>query len=406
MPNFRYRGRNRLGELVEGRVEAANTGAVAAQLIDGGVTPLEIIEAAAQTGMMGWRLIKEQPTLTDMILFARQLHALLKAGVPINQAMTGLVRSTRNSGLVEVLKDVQTNIESGRELSASLARHPKVFSMLFVSIVRIGEKTGRLDDALSQLAQYLDLEKDTRERVKAALRYPAMVIIAIAIAVGILNVVVIPQFASLFARANVELPLPTRILIGTSSLFVHYWPAMIIGILVAAIMVRSWVATEEGRLTWDRLKLRLPLVGDILMRAALGRFARALSMALKAGVPLIQSLNVVARAVDNTYIGSHILSMRTGVERGDTLSHTATLTGIFSPLVIQMLMVGEDTGAIDQLMEEVAGFYEREVDYDIKNLSQTIEPVLIVCIGGMVLILALGIFLPMWDLASVKLKHG
>ncbi len=325
--------------------------------------------------------------------------------MPIIQAMTGLVRSTRNAGLVEVLKDVQTQIESGRELSACLARHPRVFSTLFVAVVRVGEKTGRLDDALWQLAQYLDLEKDTRERVKAALRYPAMVLIAIAVAMGILNVVVIPQFAALFARVNVELPLPTRILIGTSNLFVHYWPAMILGVLLIAVVARSWVATEPGRLAWDRFKLRLPLVGDILKRAALGRFARALSMALKSGVPLTQALNVVARAVDNTYIGSHILGMRTGVERGDTLSHTAAGTGIFSALVIQMLTVGEETGAIDQLMEEVAGFYEREVDYDIKNLSQTIEPVLIVCIGGMVLILALGIFLPMWDLASVKLRH-
>ncbi|HTT08840.1 MAG TPA: type II secretion system F family protein [Gammaproteobacteria bacterium] len=405
MPNYRYRARNRLGEIIEGRVEAANTGAVAAQLINGDVTPIEIIEAAKQTSFLDWQLVKEQPTLTDLILFARQLYALLRAGVPINQAMTGLVRSTRNPGLVEVLRDVQTHIESGRELSACLALHPKVFSTLFVSIIRIGEKTGRLDDSLLQLAQYLDLEKDTRERVKAALRYPAMVIVAIGVAIGILNVLVIPKFAELFARANVELPLPTRILIGTSNIFVHYWPAMIIVILAAAVMARSWVATEQGRLVWDRMKLRLPVVGDILTRAALGRFARALSMALKAGVPLIQSLNVVARAVDNTYIGSHILSMRTGVERGDTLSHTATLTGIFSPLVIQMLMVGEDTGAIDQLMEEVAGFYEREVDYDIKNLSQTIEPILIVCLGCMVLILALGIFLPMWDLAAVKLRH-
>src|SRR5579885_159595 len=405
MPSYRYRGRNRMGELIEGRVEAANTGAVAAQLIDGGVTPLEITEAAARAGAVDRRIFKEQPTLTDLILFARQLYALLKAGVPIIQAMTGLVRSTRNAGLVEVLKDVQTQIESGRELSACLARHPRVFSTLFVAVVRVGEKTGRLDDALWQLAQYLDLEKDTRERVKAALRYPAMVLIAIAVAMGILNVVVIPQFAALFARVNVELPLPTRILIGTSNLFVHYWPAMILGVLLIAVVARSWVATEPGRLAWDRFKLRLPLVGDILKRAALGRFARALSMALKSGVPLTQALNVGARAVDNTYIGSHILGMRTGVERGDTLSHTAAGTGIFSALVIQMLTVGEETGAIDQLMEEVAGFYEREVDYDIKNLSQTIEPVLIVCIGGMVLILALGIFLPMWDLASVKLRH-
>lgn len=405
MPNYRYRGRNPAGGLVEGQIEAVSADAVAAQLLDGGVTPVEISEAAAQVGLLGRRLTRQYPTLTDLILFSRQLYTLLKAGVPINQAMTGLVRSTRNATLVDILKDVQANIESGRELSTCLARHPKVFSTLFVAMVRVGENTGRLDEALMQISQYLELEKDTRERVKSALRYPAMVIVALAVAIGILNVVVVPKFAELFERAHVELPLPTRIIIGISKIFVAYWPAMIIGAVVAVFLVRAWVATEQGRLLWDRFKLRLPLVGDILLRATLGRFARALSMALKAGVPLIQSLNVVARAVDNAYVGNHILSMRTGVERGDTLSRTATATGMFTPLVIQMLLVGEDTGAIDQLMAEVAGFYEREVDYDIKNLSQTIEPVLIVFIGGMVLILALGIFLPMWDLASVKLRH-
>lgn len=408
MANFRYKGRNAGGGVVEGRVEAPSADAVAAQLLGTGVVPVDIAEIAAGRDVLGEWLrgaTARRPDLTDLILFSRQLYTLLRAGVPINQAIAGLARSTRNSVLVDTLKDIQANIESGRELSACLARHPKIFSTLFVSIVRVGENTGRLDEALLQVSQYLELEKDTRTRVKAALRYPAFVLIAITAAISIINIFVIPSFARLFARAGVELPLPTRILLGTSDVFVHYWPAMLMAIAFAAFAARAWVGTASGRLTWDRWKLRLPIVGDILLRVTLGRFARSFAMALKAGVPLLQSLTVIARAVDNEHVGNHLLAMRTGIERGESLTRTAVASGMFTPIVIQMLTVGEETGSIDALMAEVAGFYEREVDYDIKNLSQTIEPVLIVVIAGMVLVLALGVFLPMWDLAAVKLRH-
>ena len=408
MASFHYKGRAQRGELVEGQVEADNAEAVATQLTGGGIIPVDIVEVATQGKLLDglWkRYGSRRPELTDLILLTRQLYALMRAGVPINQAIGGLVRSTRNTVLASALQDVQVQIESGRELSFGFARHPKIFPTLLVAMVQVGENTGRLDEALLQISEYLELEKDTRARVKGALRYPVMVMIAMAIAIGIINVVVIPKFAQVFQRAHVELPLPTRVLIGTSRIFVDYWPMMIAALAAVIIGARMWVNTDAGRMMWDRWKLRLPLVGDILMRATLGRFARAFSMALSAGVPLVQTLTVISHAVDNVYVGAHIANMRNGIQRGETLTRTASATGMFTPLVLQMLSVGEESGSIDQLMVEVAGFYEREVDYDIKNLSQTIEPVMIMVLGFMVLVLALGVFLPMWDLAAVKLQH-
>jgi MSHA biogenesis protein MshG len=408
--HFRYRGRDSGGGVVEGVLEAGSRDAVASQLMAGGIIPVDIAEQAASGGgdaLAGLRaaLTRRRPELEDLILFSRQMYTLLRAGVPINQAMTGLARSTRNEMLVAALGDVRADLESGREFSAALGRHGEIFSSLFVNTVRVGENTGRLDDALLRLAEYLELERDTRARIKSALRYPSFVVIAIGLAVGIINVVVVPQFARIFERAKVELPLATRVLIGTSDFFVAWWPLMIVAVIGGWFGARAWVRTPRGRYQWDQYKLRLPVVGSILYRATLGRFARSFSMSLASGVPLLQALSTVSRAIDNEYVGQRIAEMRTGIERGDSLTRSAAQTGMFSPLVLQMLAVGEESGAVDDLLAEVAGFYEREVDYDIKNLAQAIEPILIVVMAGLVLILALGVFLPMWDMAAVKLRR-
>src|SRR5690606_7052991 len=220
---------------------------------------------------------------------------------------------------------------------------------------------------------------------------------------SIINIFVIPAFAQVFERARVALPLPTRILIATSDFFVNHWVLLAAVLAGTVLAARYHVTTDAGRYQWGKYKVRLPLVGDIILRARRARLARAFAMSLSAGVPLVQALTVTARAVDNDYIGEHVLNMRNGIERGENLTRTAAATGMFTPLVLQMLTVGEETGQVDEMLDEVAGFYEREVDYDVKNLSSTIEPVLIVLMGGLVLILALGVFLPMWDLATVGL---
>ena len=405
MPQFSYKGRNSRGDLILGELEAPSIDAVASQLMNSSITPIDIAEKIAGEGGLGEffeKLTARRPSLTDLILYSRQMYSLMRSGIPINRAMKGIIDSTRNRILTYAFREIQTDLESGRELSSALARHPSIFTPLYISMVKVGENTGRLDESFQRIAQYLELEKDTRERIKSALRYPAMVVIAMGIALTIINMFVIPAFAKIFERAHVALPLPTRILLAVSQFFVSYWPLMLgvlVGVSIAAYM---YVDTDKGRYTWGKYKLRLPLVGDIIKRATLGRFARAFAMSLASGVPLVQALTVVARAVDNDFVGEHILNMRNGIERGESLTRTAAASNMFTPLVLQMLAVGEETGQVDEMMNEVAGFYEREVDYDVKNLSATIEPVMIVLMGGLVLILALGVFLPMWDLATVS----
>ncbi len=404
MPGFIYKGRSSAGELVQGEIDAGSMGAVATQLSGLGVIPIDIKEKKV-SGNFGASILNyltdETPGLDDLILFSRQMFTLMKAGVPMVHSFTGLIQSTRNRQMVAAQQDILSNIESGRDLSSSMGKHSNIFSTLFISMINIGENTGRLEESFFRISEYLEREKETRERIKAALRYPIFVIVAIGIAVAIINIWVIPAFAGMFSKAGVELPWQTRLLMGTSSFFVAWWHVMLVSIVGGIVGFNFYIKTEQGRYAWDRTQLRIPLAGDIIRRATLSRFARAFSMALASGVPLIQALTVVSRAVDNEYIGYHVLSMRTGIERGEAITKTAIQTKMFTPLVLQMMAVGEETGQVDEMMAEVADYYEREVDYDIKNLSAAIEPILIVAIGIMVLILAMGVFLPMWDMAKV-----
>jgi len=406
MPVFEYKGRDTQGQSVNGSIEANSADAVASQLINTGITPIDISSAQADKkentdNALNFNFSKnKKPTLDDLVLFSRQMYTLMHAGVPILRAITGLADTTRNLVLQKTLHAVRTEIEGGHELSSAMAQHPKIFSNLFVSMVKVGENTGNLDDVFLQISGYLEREKETRAQIKSAMRYPTFVLIAITVAMFIINMWVIPTFAKVFSGFGAELPLATRILIGTSEFTVAYWPALLATLILAVFGSRYYVNTETGHWQWDRAKTRLPIMGSIILRATLSRFARSFAMALKAGVPLITGLSLVSRAVDNEYVGGHIADMRNGIERGDSLTRTAAATEMFTPLIIQMLTVGEETGNVDDMLNEVADFYDREVDHEVKNLTTAIEPILIIFIGAMVLVLALGVFLPMWDLMS------
>jgi MSHA biogenesis protein MshG len=404
MPIYHYKARNSRGESVSGDMEAATTESVASLLLNSGVTPIDITAVVEQEDAieeLRSRFGRRKPTLDDLIHLCRQMHSLNKAGVPIIRGITGLAETMRNPLLADILTGIKVELESGKELSLAMSKYSDTFPTIMISLIRVGENTGKLDEAFLQLATYLELERDTRNRIKSALRYPSFVLIAIAVAIAAVNIWVIPAFAKVFAGKNLVLPWQTKAVLATSDFFVAYWPLMLLAVVAAVIGIRYYVRTEEGRYLWDRIKLQLPIVGDLIHRATMGRFARAFAMSVGSGVPLIQALTVVSRAVDNEYVGSRILSMRNGVERGDTLTRTASATGLFTPLVIQMLAVGEETGAVDHMLAEAADFYEREVDYDLKNLTTAIEPILLIAVGILVLILALGIFLPMWDLTQL-----
>jgi MSHA biogenesis protein MshG len=255
-----------------------------------------------------------------------------------------------------------------------------------------------LDVAFLQLSFYLERDQETRKQIKAATRYPMFVMIAIVIALVVMNIVVIPIFAGMFESFGAELPLMTRILLSTSEFFITKWLYLLVGIMFLIIAISRYLGTENGRYKWDRAKLKLPVVGSIFERTLLGRFARSFSMMLVSGVPLTSALNLVADAVNNAFMADRILNMRRNIERGESLSRVASSSKMFTPLVLQMINVGDETGRVDELLAEVADFYEREVDYDLKSLTSKIEPILISVVAGMVLILALGIFTPMWDM--------
>ena len=411
MPFFAYKGRNPRGELVQGRLEGNDSAAIADHLLNTGITPIDIRaavgggEATDLSIPESVRRIFEPPiTLVDVMLFSRQLYTLMKAGVPILRALAGLEESTANPSLKAVVADLRTSLDSGRELSAAMRRHPRVFSQFYVSLVRVGETTGTLESVFLRLYEHLEFEREIRDRIKSALRYPMFVVIAMVIAIAIVNVVVIPAFAKLFAGFNAQLPLMTRIVIGVSNFTVTWWPLMLAAAVAGVIGFNLWRRTRNGKYTWDRLKLRIPIAGKIILKATLARFARSFALSVKSGVPVVQGLTTVAGVVDNDYLGQRIEQMRDGVERGESVLRTALTAGVFTPVVLQMIAVGDETGELDDLMLEVAELYEREVDYDVKALAAQIEPILIVFLGVLVTILALAIFLPIWDLASVVRK--
>ncbi len=404
MADFEYSGRTAAGEWIRGRMEAASSSGVAAELTAKGIVPLKIATAGRDTpefveNLQRW-WNRRRISLVDVIMFCRQMTTLIRAGVPITRGLRGLAETLRNPEFGRILTQMADDLEKGHEFASVLQRHPDIFSNLFVAVVHIGESSGRLEDAFEQLHGYLSLEDETRKRIKSALRYPTLVLISIVIAIAVINVFVVPPFANLFASFGADLPWATRILISSSQFTMRYWPIGVGASLVLGWLVRRWLSTPEGRLTWHAVQLRIPRIGSLLERALLARFCRTLAITLGSGLPVTQCLTIASRAVDNEHVASRIVELRGDIEAGDTLTAAAHASGLFTPLVLQMIAVGEETGAIEETLAEVASYYEREVDYDLKKIGDAIEPIMIVFVGILVLGLALGVYLPMWEMAS------
>jgi MSHA biogenesis protein MshG len=408
MSNFRYRGRSGRGELITGRFEADDADAVAARLLKLGITPLDIAPDAA-TGTSIQELLKRlgagRPSSADLVLFSRQMYSITKSGLPLLRGLRGLAQSTNNVLLRDALYDVLHSLESGRDFASSLARHPGIFSPLFISMVQVGESTGTLDNSFLRLCEYLSQDQDVQDRVKSAVRYPLIVIGVIGMAIAVITIFVIPNFAPLFKVLGNDIPLPTRIIMGTSEIARDHGISLIAGAILAFFAFRRHIATEAGRYRWDRFKLKLPVLGELLHLSILSRATRTLSISLEAGLPMIQALTLLSRSSGNEYLAERLVRLRDAVERGEPLSNAAGGAGIFTPLVLQMVLVGEETGELAQLLEEVSGYYQREVDFRLRNLTAMLEPLLIIGVGAMVLILALGVFLPMWNMIG-KVGHA
>ena len=407
---FSYRGKDNRGVVQQGSLTAANPDAAASELMRRGITPLTIREqedtSSALDKLNQLPLFRKAVTLDELIVFCRQMHALTKAGIPLIRTMRGLAETTRSPVLAEVLEDITNRLEGGTTMATAMQAHPKVFSELFIAMIHVGENTGMLDDSFKRLSEILELERDTKRRVKQALRYPTFVVIALLAALMVVNFLVIPRFASVFAKLGADLPFLTQVLVGTSNFLLGYWPVMLFAVAAGAVLIRQWKQTDRGRLMWDRYKLKLPIIGPLLELITLSRFARNFATMLKAGMPVTHALTVVADATDNAWIGRHIKDMRLGIERGESLLRTARHSEMFTPLILQMIAVGEETGSVDDMLNNVADFYDEDVDYGLKRLAESIEPILIVAMGILVLILALGVFLPIWDLGAAAMGRG
>lgn len=408
MAAFVYVGRDATGSQVKGKLEAANTAAAAEQLSRQQIIPISIESSNEQSSekqsvgqinineLLGFAVV----SLDDLIVFCRQMYALMRSGVPILRAINGMADSSTSPHLKSALTDVSTQLEGGYALSTAMNQHPKIFPPLFVSLIHVGENTGKLDDSFMKLASYFDREQETRKRIKTALRYPSFVLGAIVIAMVILNIFVVPTFADMFTKLGADLPMATKVLIASSNFFLAYWPHMLVGCIFIFFGIRNFVRTDKGRYWWDKRKTRLPVVGSIIERSILSRFAHSFAIVLRAGVPMTSGLNLVSDAVDNSYMREKIITMRKSIESGESLLRSSHASDLFTPLVLQMVAVGEETGRVDELLEEVGEYYEREVDYELGNLTAKIEPIMIAIVAAMVLVLALGIFTPMWDMMS------
>lgn len=408
MQRYAWTGHSAQAGATSGVIEAAHASAAADALIGRGIIPLTIRESsgpgagsdagAVLRSLLPEHLFEPKVAPVDLLIFSRQLNTLLRAGVPILRALMGLQETATSDKMKTTLAEVRRSLESGIALSMSLAQHPRVFDHFYIALVRVGEMTGRLDEVFLRLFHHQEFELFMRQQVKSALRYPGFVVSAMVAAIGVINVMVIPAFATVFQQAGATLPLATRILLATSRFTIDYGGLLVLAVLVGGMVLRAWIATPGGRLRWDGWMLRVPVAGKIVRKAMLARFARSFSLSLKSGVPISQALSVVAQTVDNQHIARRIEGMRDSVERGESVLRAAAVTGIFTPVVLQMLAVGEETGAIDELLEEVSDLYNNEVQYELKTLSAQLEPILIIFLGVLVLILALGVFLPVWDL--------
>jgi type II secretory pathway component PulF len=398
---FQYRARTTQGKLLTGTLEASSPEEAAEKLQMQGYVPVSLREqagAAGKTEGAGLGLLSPRVKPQDLVVMSRQLATLIRAGISFLRSLQTLKEQTRNRRLKRIIEGLMRQMEAGSSFSEALSAYPQVFSPLYVSMIRVGEESGLLDEILERLAGLLEHDAATRARVRAALRYPVIVLLSIGAAFTVLTVFVIPRFASLYARSNAALPLPTRVLIWLNQSISSYWPFILLAVGGLLLLGRLYVRTPGGRWNFDRLKLKAPIVGPIVEKTLLSRFANIFATLYRSGIPLLHSLDIVSQAVGNVILERAVGVIKEDVKEGKTLAEPMAALGVFPPLVVQMVAVGEETGALDEMLLKVSEYYDQEAEYAIKNLTTTMEPVLLVFLAGAILFLALGVFLPIWDM--------
>lgn len=401
MPIFEYKARDKAGGMLVGSFESTSRDAVAAQLDAQGCWPVSITEKRddllSGDFLARFRTVSEQ----DRLFFTRQLHSLISAGVSFSGSFQALISQMENPKLKTLLEQVRRDVEGGMSFSQALEKHPDVFDGLYVGMISAGEQAGVLDVILDRLLQLGEHERETRQRINTATRYPKIIIASMVVAFVLLMVFVVPTFAKVYSTFRVQLPLPTRIMIWTNMAFMNYW-WLILGLTIGGWYgTKKYLKTTAGLERWDHIKLRLPLFGPIFLKSALSRFALVFAILTRSGLPVLQVLEIVSITVGNSALSKLIKKISEAIRQGRNLSDPMREGKLFPPVVLQMVSVGEETGRIDEMLIKVSEYYDREVDYSLKTLASALEPILLAAIGGMVLLVALAIFLPWWDLMNV-----
>lgn len=401
---IKYTARNKQGELVSGKMtDISDRVLVAKRLRDNNLIPVSIevvSEKKKFLGRLNIEITDAKVYPKDLHLFCRQMFTMLKSGIPVTNALKRLAESTKNSSLKKTLFKMCGDVAGGRSLSVSLQSFPKVFPPILRHIIEVGEKTGRLEESFEQVGDYINLEVATIARLKKVMRYPIIVVIAMSIAITVVNIFVVPAFAKLFKSFSAQLPIFTRVLIAISDFMLANWPALLFSLLALLFISKYAIKAKNGRKMFDYAVLHVPAIGGILEKILLARFARTMVMILKTGVPLNEGIDMTANSIGNVYFKNEILKIKAIMESGESLGASAREVDLFPKIALQMIVVGEESGELDSMMEEIALYYEREVDYEIDRIGDIIEPVLLIFIGILVLFLALGVFLPIWELGA------
>jgi type IV pilus assembly protein PilC len=402
MAVFRYSAKDNTGRLISGVIEADTDANVVDRLRDMGffITNLErTVERGdvfqSLQGLFGIGL-------KDLAIFSRQFATMVNSGLSLVRTLSILEQQTTNRRLKQIIAQVRVDVEGGRPLSDSMGRHPKAFSSLYVNMVKAGETGGVLDEVLERVATYLEKEQALRAKIKSAMVYPILLTVAALGGLFFMTMVILPQFENLFKElgAGGTLPLPTQIAISVSAAIRQFWW---LGFIIAAVLfyvLRRYVRTPSGRERWDRFKLRMPIVGELNRKIVIARFTRTLGTLIASGVPIMQALEVVAKAIDNMVIGNAIDAVRASIREGQTIAIPLQFSGVFPPMVVQMAKVGEETGALEQMLEKVADFYDVEVESTVASLTSMLEPLLIIFMGVIVGAMVIALYLPIFSLAT------
>ena len=400
---FEYRARDRKGAVHAGRMEGASSAAVAVALRDKGFVPLRIEQkrTSALDREISIPGFKKKVKSKDVAILSRQLATMVNSGLTLIRALTILEQQSDNPLLARIIVDVRTRVEQGSSLSASLEAHPEVFNHLYVSMIRAGEVGGALDETLNRLADTLESAVRLRSKVKSAMAYPVVVLSLIVLIVSGMLLFVVPIFKKMYDDLGGTLPFPTRMLINISNLITTFWWIVLAMIIGGVIGFRRWKKTPEGRRTWDRLKLRAPILGNVVQKVAISRFARTLSVLSRTGVPVLQALDIVSATAGNSLVSDAISDVQSSVKRGESLAGPLHKHEVFPPMVTHMMAVGEETGALDTMLSKVADFYDQEVDDTVSALTSLIEPLLIIVMGVAVGGILIALYLPMFNIANL-----